>query len=211
MFVDIVINTLKIQYPYAVCALNYSADWQLLVACRLSAQCTDKRVNEVTPALFQRFPTAEALAAADIREIEEIIKPCGLFKTKAASIKAALERLVSVYGGKVPDSLEELLTLSGVGRKSANLLLGDIYGKPAYVVDTHCIRITRRLRLTKEILPEKIEEDLRRVLPPDESGDFCHRIVFFGREFCSARSPRCAECPLIAAIRRENPEFRCEI
>jgi endonuclease-3 len=211
MLVNSVINALKIQYPDAVCALSYEFDWQLLIACRLSAQCTDKRVNEVTPVLFAKFPRLEDVANADVREIEEIIKPCGLFKTKAASIKAACERLISVYGGKVPDSLEELLTLPGVGRKSANLLLGDIFSMPSYVVDTHCIRISRRLRLTKEKLPEKIEEDLRHILPPEESGDFCHRLVLFGREFCTARSPRCSLCPVIAAIRRTEPDFECEI
>jgi endonuclease-3 len=211
MYIDIIINTLKEIYPEALCALTYAEPWQLLVACRLSAQCTDIRVNLVTPKLFEKFPTASALANADVIEIEEIIKPCGLFKTKAASIKAATLRLVSVYGGILPNSMEELLTLPGVGRKSANLLLGDIYGLPSYVVDTHCIRIAKRLRLTTNDIPEKIEDDLRRVIPPEESGAFCHRIVLFGREFCKARTPECGVCPIRAALTAENPEFTCNI
>jgi endonuclease-3 len=209
MYIDIIINTLKEFYPEALCALHYNEPWQLLVACRLSAQCTDIRVNLVTPALFEKFPTAEKLANADVREIEEIIKPCGLFKTKAASIKAAMTRLVSVYGGVLPGTMEGLLTLPGVGRKSANLLLGDVYGLPSYVVDTHCIRIAQRLRLTENTLPDRIEEDLCRIIPPSESGAFCHRIVLFGREYCKARSPKCGVCPIKEAIRRENPEFNC--
>jgi endonuclease-3 len=211
MYIDIIINTLKEIYPEALCALNYAEPWQLLVACRLSAQCTDIRVNKVTPKLFEKFPTAEALAKANVLEIEEIIKPCGLFKTKAASIKAAALRLVSVYGGVLPSSMEELLTLPGVGRKSANLLLGDIYGLPSYVVDTHCIRISGRLRLTENTLAERIEDDLRRVIPLDESGAFCHRIVLFGREYCKARTPECGVCPIRAALIAENPEFICNI
>jgi endonuclease-3 len=211
MIEKIIINSLKELYPEAICALNYDSDWQLLVACRLSAQCTDLRVNLVTPVLFSKFPTLQSLANADIREIEEIILPCGLYKTKAESIKAAASRLISVFGGKVPDTLEELLTIPGVGRKSANLLLGDIYGLPAYVVDTHCIRISKRLRLTKNTAPDKIEADLRIIIPPSESGAFCHRIVFFGRDFCRARSPLCETCPVIKNIRREDPSFVCDI
>jgi endonuclease-3 len=209
--IEIIINTLKEIYPEALCALRYSEPWQLLVACRLSAQCTDYRVNLVTPALFEKFPTAEALAAAEIPEIEDIIKPCGLFKTKAASIKAASMRLVSVFGGVLPNTMEDLLTLPGVGRKSANLLLGDIYGLPSYVVDTHCLRITKRLRLTENDIPEKIEADLRQILPPEESGAFCHRIVLFGREYCTARSPKCSICPVREAIKTKDPAFSCAL
>jgi endonuclease-3 len=197
---ELIIETLKTLYPEAVCALNFEHDWQLLVACRLSAQCTDKRVNLVTPVLFERYPTLQSLADGDVNEIGEIIKPCGLYKTKAESIKAAAQRLISDFGGKVPDTMEQLLTLPGVGRKSANLLLGDIYGKPSYVVDTHCIRISRRLGLTTETDPEKIERDLRKIIPPEESGAFCHRIVLFGRDFCKAKKPDCENCPLIGKI-----------
>jgi endonuclease-3 len=209
MFIDIIIKTLKALYPDAVCALNYEFDWQLLVACRLSAQCTDLRVNLVTPVLFERYTTLQSLASADTAEIGEIIKPCGLYKTKAASLKAAAEKLITDFGGKVPDTMGQLLTLPGVGRKSANLLLGDIFGKPSYVVDTHCIRISRRLRLTAETDPEKIEQDLRKIIPPEESGDFCHRIVLFGRDVCKARNPHCANCPLMAELNKNNGKFIC--
>jgi endonuclease-3 len=204
-----IINALKSLYPDAICALNYEFDWQLLVACRLSAQCTDKRVNLVTPVLFERYPTLQSLASADVFEIGEIIKPCGLYKTKAESIKAAAQKLISDFGGKVPDTMEQLLTLPGVGRKSANLLLGDIFGKPSYVVDTHCIRISRRLRLTSETDPEKIERDLRKIIPAEESGPFCHRIVLFGRDYCKAKNPNCGDCPLIKELNKNNGKFIC--
>jgi endonuclease-3 len=206
---EIIIETLKSLYPEAVCALNYEFDWQLLVACRLSAQCTDKRVNLVTPILFKRYPTLQSLAEGNAEEIGEIIKPCGLYKTKAASIKAAAERLIADFGGKVPDSMEKLLALPGVGRKSANLLLGDIFGMPSYVVDTHCIRISRRLRLTTETDPEKIERDLRKIIPANESGEFCHRIVLFGRDFCKAKKPNCENCKLLRAINEKHKKFIC--
>ncbi len=187
---------LKAQYPDAICSLEYEKPYELMIATRLSAQCTDARVNIVTKTLFKQFPTLQAFADADLRELEEAVKPCGFYKTKAKSIKEAAQRLLTVYGGEIPQTMDELLTLPGIGRKTANLLLGDLYGKPAVVTDTHFIRITGRLRLTKNTEPQKVEEDLRKLLPPEESSDFCHRIVLFGREFCKARKPDCKECPL---------------
>ena len=190
------VRVLRERYPDAICSLQYDKPYELMIATRLSAQCTDARVNLVTPLLFERFPTLESFAEADLAELEEIVKPCGFYKTKAQSIKAASQRLIEVYGGVLPDTMEELLTLPGIGRKTANLLLGDVYGKPAVVADTHFIRITGRLGLTKHKEPEKVEADLRKLLPPEESSDFCHRVVLFGREICSARKPKCADCPL---------------
>lgn len=187
---------LKEQYPDAICSLDYTHPHELMIAARLSAQCTDARVNIVTKPLFKKYPTLQAFADADIAELEEIIRPCGFYKTKAESIQKAARRLVDVYDGKIPDTMDELLTLPGIGRKTANLLLGDLYGKPAVVTDTHCIRICGRLGLTKNTEPQKVEEDLRKILPPAESSDFCHRIVLFGREFCKARKPLCESCPL---------------
>ncbi len=187
---------LKEQYPDAICSLDYTHPHELMIAARLSAQCTDARVNIVTKPLFRKYPTLQAFADADIAELEEIIRPCGFYKTKAESIRKAARRLVDVYDGKIPDTMDELLTLPGIGRKTANLLLGDLYGKPAVVTDTHCIRICGRLGLTKNTEPQKVEEDLRKILPPAESSDFCHRIVLFGREFCKARKPLCENCPL---------------
>lgn len=187
---------LKEQYPDALCSLEYKQPYELMIAARLSAQCTDARVNIVTKTLFRQFPTLQAFADADLTELEEAVKPCGFYKTKAKSIKEAAQRLIAVYGGEIPQTMEELLTLSGIGRKTANLLLGDLYGKPAVVTDTHFIRITGKLGLTKNTEPQKVEQDLRKLLPPEESSDFCHRIVLFGREFCKARKPLCANCPL---------------
>lgn len=187
---------LKEQYPDAICSLEYEKPYELMIATRLSAQCTDARVNIVTKTLFRQFPTLQAFADADLEELEEAVKPCGFYKTKAKSIKEAAQRLLTVYHGEIPQTMDELLTLPGIGRKTANLLLGDLYGKPAVVTDTHFIRITGRLGLTKNTEPQKVEEDLRKLLPPEESSDFCHRIVLFGREFCKARKPDCKECPL---------------
>lgn len=187
---------LKAQYPDAICSLEYEKPYELMIATRLSAQCTDARVNIVTRTLFRQFPTLQAFADADLAELEEAVKPCGFYKTKAKSIKEAAQRLLNVYGGEIPQTMEELLTLPGIGRKTANLLLGDLYGKPAVVTDTHCIRICGRLGLTKNTEPQKVEQDLRKLLPPEESSDFCHRIVLFGREFCKARKPVCKGCPL---------------
>ena len=183
-------------YPAAECTLDYGEPYELLIATRLAAQCTDARVNIVTKELFAKYPTLEAFANADLAELEQDVKPCGFYRTKAKSIIEMSQRLISDFGGVVPDTMEELLSLSGVGRKTANLILGDVYGKPAVVTDTHCIRITGRLGLTKNTEPHKVEEDLRKLLPPDKSNDFCHRVVEFGRDICKARSPKCGECPL---------------
>ena len=183
-------------YPAAECTLDYGEPYELLIATRLAAQCTDARVNIVTKELFAKYPTLEAFANADLAELEQDVKPCGFYRTKAKSIIEMSQRLISDFGGVVPDTMEELLSLSGVGRKTANLILGDVYGTPAVVTDTHCIRITGRLGLTKNTEPHKVEDDLRKLLPPDKSNDFCHRVVEFGRDICKARSPKCGECPL---------------
>ncbi len=192
-----IIDALKLRYPDAICALHYEKDYELMIAVRLSAQCTDARVNLITPALFAAYPTLEAMANADITDVEQYIHSCGFFRQKAKDIVLACQMLLTEYSGKVPNTMEALLRLPGVGRKTANLLLGDLYGEPGSVVcDTHCMRICERLGLSKGREPEKVEKQLRAVLPPEESSDFCHRIVLFGREVCTARSPKCAECPL---------------
>ena len=191
-----VARLLKRRYPDAVCSLDEREPYRLLIATRLSAQCTDARVNMVTPALFGRYPTLESLAEADVEDVEEIIKSCGFYHTKAKDIVAACAMLRDKFGGKVPDNMELLLTLPGVGRKTANLILGDVYGKPAIVADTHCIRISNRLGLTDSKDPYKVELQLREIIPPEEGAALCHRFVLFGREICSARSPRCGECEL---------------
>jgi len=186
-------------YPDAECALKYGGDpWRLLVMARLSAQCTDARVNEVSAELFCEFPSAESMARADITRIEAAIKSCGLYRMKAANIKAASAMLVEKYGGELPRTMEELLGFPGVGRKIANLLIGDVFGGDAVVCDTHCIRICARFGMypEKEKNPDKIEKILRKLLPRGRGSDFCHRIVLFGREICTARSPRCERCPL---------------
>lgn len=191
------VEGLKARYPEAICSLTADNPLHLLIAVRLSAQCTDARVNLVTPALFSRFPTLDSLADADPEEVGEYIRSCGLYKTKAKDIVAMCRMLREVYGGNIPDTVEELTKLPGVGRKTANLVCGDVYGKPAVVADTHCIRITGRLGLTDGTKdPYKVEMQLRKILPPAESNDFCHRLVLFGRDTCSARSPKCGECPL---------------
>ena len=195
--VNAIIDILKNRYPDALCALHYSKDYELMIAVRLSAQCTDARVNLVTPALFAAYPTLEAMAAADIADVENYVRSCGFYKHKARDIVLGCQMLLADFGGKVPATMEELLRIPGIGRKTANLLLGDIHGKPgAIVCDTHCIRICGRLGLSKGKEPEKVERQLREILPPEESNDFCHRIVLFGREICTARKPKCAECPL---------------
>ena len=192
-----IIRLLKARYPDALCALHYRTDYELMIAVRLSAQCTDARVNLVTPALFAAFPTLEAMAAAPIEKVEDYVRSCGFYKHKARDIVLACQMLLKDYGGKVPGTMEQLLRLPGVGRKTANLLLGDLYGVPGSVVcDTHCIRICGRLGLTHGKEPEKVETQLRAILPPEESSNFCHRLVLFGREICTARSPRCGDCPL---------------
>ena len=195
--VSAIIGALKVKYPVAPCALHYSKDYELMIAVRLSAQCTDARVNLVTPALFAEYPTLEAMAGADISHVEELVHSCGFYKHKARDIVLGCQMLINDYGGRVPGTMEELLRIPGVGRKTANLLLGDLYGVPGSVVcDTHCIRICGKLGLSKGKEPEKVEQQLRAILPPEESSDFCHRIVLFGREICIARNPKCAECPL---------------
>lgn len=192
-----IIDVLNIRYPDAICALHYEKDYELMIAVRLSAQCTDARVNLITPALFAAYPTLEDMASADIADVENYIHSCGFFRQKAKDIVLACQMLLTEYDGKVPGTMEDLLRLPGVGRKTANLLLGDLYQEPGSVVcDTHCMRICERLGLSKGREPEKVEKQLRAVLPPEESSDFCHRIVLFGREICTARSPKCAECPL---------------
>lgn len=192
-----IIDILKTVYPDAPCALHYSKDYELMIAVRLSAQCTDARVNLVTPALFAAYPTLEAMADADIESVENYIHSCGFYRQKAKDIVLACRMLLAKHNGKVPNSMDALLQLPGVGRKTANLLLGDLYGEPGSVVcDTHCIRICGRLGLSEGKDPEKVEKQLRAILPPEESSDFCHRIVLFGRETCIARAPKCDCCPL---------------
>lgn len=195
--VDSIIQILKHRYADAPCALHYSKDYELMIAVRLSAQCTDARVNLVTPELFSSYPTLEAMANADIDAVEQLVHSCGFYKHKARDIVLACQMLLRKHGGKVPDKMEDLLALPGVGRKTANLLLGDLYAVPGSVVcDTHCIRICGRLGLSQGKDPEKVEKQLRAILPPEESSDFCHRIVLFGREICTARNPKCTDCPL---------------
>ena len=192
-----VIEELKTLYPDAICSLCYQKDYELLFAVRLSAQCTDARVNLVTPALYARFPTLESFAEADAEEVGRYIHSCGFYNSKSRDIVACAQMLLRDYGGRVPGTMEALISLPGLGRKTANLILGDIYKQPAYVCDTHCIRITGRLGITDGSQdPLSVEGQLRKALPPKESGDFCHRLVLFGRDTCTARNPKCAECPL---------------
>ena len=194
-----VVAALKEIYPDAPCALEYGGDgWRLLVMGRLSAQCTDARVNIVSRELFARFPNVGAMADADVTEIEEIVKPCGLYRMKAANIKDASRMLIERFGGEVPRTMDELLLLPGVGRKIANLLIGDLFGGEAIVCDTHCIRICARLGMYPESLkdPTRVEKTLRELIDLKEGSDFCHRIVIFGREVCTARSPKCSVCPI---------------
>ena len=183
-------------YPNAVCSLEYRDAFQLLIATRLSAQCTDNRVNMVTPALFKEFPTAQSMANADIARVEELIKTCGLYKTKAKDLVGIAKQITERFSGRVPDTIEELTTLPGVGRKTANLVCGDIYGKPAVVTDTHFIRICGRLGLTDTTNPLKVENEMRKLLKPEDSNAFCHRTVLFGRDVCTARNPKCGACIL---------------
>ena len=190
------VSELEKMYPQAQCSLKYEKPYELLIATRLSAQCTDARVNIVTDTLFKRYKSLEDFANCDLAELEELIFPCGLYRTKAKSIKELCAMLIEKYGGTVPDTVEELVKLPGVGRKTANLIVGDVYHKPAVVTDTHCIRICRRLGLTDTDDPKKTEDELRAMLEPDKSNDFCHRLVNFGRDVCSARSPLCSTCAL---------------
>lgn len=201
------VQTLKKRYPQAVCALQYNGDpWRLLVMARLSAQCTDARVNAVSVPLFARFPTCADMAEAPLDELEALVFSCGVYREKAKNLRDCSAMLQAQYGGRVPDTMEALLALPGVGRKIANLMLGDVFGKPAVVADTHCIRISNRLGLVDSKEPEQVERQLRALLPPEESSDFCHRIVLFGREVCTARSPRCADCPFLCEHRKEGSQ-----
>ena len=190
------IEALKGLYPDAICSLEYEKPYELLISTRLSAQCTDKRVNMVTEVLYGKYPTLEALADAPIEDLEEIIHPCGLFHTKARDVKALAQTLVRDYNGQVPDTMEALTSLPGIGRKTANLVLGDVFGKPCIVTDTHCIRICGRLGLSEGKDPVKVERQLREIVPPMEGGDFCHRLVLFGRDVCTARKAMCDKCPM---------------
>ena len=195
------IEVLKKEYPEAICSLNASNPFELLVAVRLSAQCTDARVNLVTPALFEKYKTLDDYCNADVKDIEKIIHSCGFYKSKAESIIDMAKGVRDRFGGVVPDTIEDLITLNGVGRKTANLIVGDIYGKESIVVDTHMIRISNRIGLVTDKDPKKIEFALKKIIPADEGSDFCHRIVLFGRDICSARKPKCDECPM---------EFKCK-
>ena len=203
-YVQSIIEGLEAQYPDAVCSLTYEKPHELMIAGRLSAQCTDARVNLVTPELFSKYRSVDDFAEAELSELESIIKPCGLYKTKAKSIKEMCIRLRDVYSGVIPETIEELTTLPGIGRKTANLVMGDVHHKPAYVTDTHCIRICGRLGLTDSKEPVKVEMQLREVIPPEKSSDFCHRLVLFGREFCKAPKPKCEGCPLYDICRSKD-------
>ena len=195
--VNAIIAELERLYPDALCSLEYKKDYELLFAVRLSAQCTDARVNQVIPALFARFPTLESFAQADEEEVGQYVHSCGFWRAKAHDLVASAQMLLRDFGGKVPDNMEDLLRLPGVGRKTANLILGDIYGKEGYVCDTHCIRITGRLGLTDGSKdPLRVEKQLRTCLPPEKSSDFCHRMVLHGRAVCTARNPHCDACTL---------------
>lgn len=194
--IQTIISRLEEEYPLAECSLQYEKDYELLFATRLSAQCTDERVNKVTPALFERFPTLQSLAEAEVSEVEQYIHSCGFYHGKARDIVACSKVLMEEYDGKVPGTMEELVKLPGVGRKTANLILGDIFHVPgSTVVDTHCIRLTNRIGLVDDMKePEKIERELRKILPPDKSNDFCHRMVLHGRAVCKAQKPQCENC-----------------
>lgn len=193
-----IINRLKAEYPDAGCTLDYEEPWKLLVSVRLAAQCTDARVNQIVPTLFEKYPSIDALAEAPVDEIEKIVHPCGLGPSKARDISACMKDLRDRFNGQVPDEFNELLSLPGVGRKSANLIMGDVYGKPAIVTDTHCIRLANRMGLVNGIKePAKVEAALWKIIPPEEGSDFCHRLVVHGREVCTARTtPYCDKCCL---------------
>ena len=193
-----IIERLKQEYPDAGCTLDYDDAWKLLVSVRLAAQCTDARVNVVVQDLYAKFPTMEALAAAEVSEIEELVRPCGLGRSKAKDISGCMKMLMEEFGGRVPDDFDALMKLPGVGRKSANLIMGDVFGKPAIVTDTHCIRLTNRMGLVDGIKePKKVEMALWKIIPPEEGSDFCHRLVYHGRDVCTARTkPYCDKCCL---------------
>lgn len=193
-----IIDRLKKEYPDAGCTLDYDDAWKLLVSVRLAAQCTDARVNVVVQDLYAKFPTMKDLAEADVDEIEKLVRPCGLGRSKARDISLCMKMLMEEFGGKVPDNFDDLMKLPGVGRKSANLIMGDVFGKPAIVTDTHCIRLTNRMGLVDGIKePKKVEMALWKIIPPEEGSDFCHRLVYHGRDVCTARTkPYCEKCCL---------------
>ena len=205
--VNAIVEQLEGEYPLADCTLDWGKDYELLFSVRLAAQCTDERVNQVTPALFARFPTLESFAEADVREVEDYIRSCGFFRSKARDIVACAQTLLIKHGGKVPGTLEELVALPGVGRKTANLMLGDVFHAPgAVVVDTHCIRLSNRMGLVdNQKDPKKIEFALRGQLPPEKSNDFCHRLVLHGRAVCTARSPKCELCCVRGLCQTASP------
>jgi endonuclease-3 len=205
------VHLMEQQYPQAVCSLEYERPHEFLVSVRLSAQCTDARVNMITPALFARYKSIEDFADADVHELEEIIRSCGLYKTKARDIINMSRVLLEDYGGAIPSTIDELLKLPGVGRKSANLVIGDLFKKPAVVCDTHCIRISNFIGLTKSKNAEKAEMDLRKVLPMDKANDFCHRLVLHGRAVCIARRPLCADCSLIELCNNPTLKYKAAI
>ena len=200
-----VIDILKKLYPDPKCTLNYETPLQMLIATQMSAQCIDARVNIVTETLFKKYPTCEAFANADYEELCEDIRSTGFYRNKAKNIIMCCRRLLDIYNGEVPDNMEDLLTLPGTGRKTANLVLGDIFGKPAVVVDTHCMRLAKRIGFTKNDTPEKIEYDLKKLIPPEEQLPLCHRLVNHGRLICTARNPKCEECPLTMFCKEFNP------
>ena len=191
-----IVRLLEQEYPDALCSLDYKKPYELLFATRLAAQCTDERVNKVTPALYSRYPTLQALAEARLEDVEAIIRPCGFFHTKARDIIAASIMLLTDFGGVVPDNMDDLLKLPGVGRKTANIILGDVYHKPAVVTDTHCIRLANRMGLATGKDPFKVEQQLAAIIPPEKQSDFCHRLVLHGRAVCQARKPMCDICVL---------------
>lgn len=199
--VSLLLELMDKEYPEVKCSLNYSNPLEMLIATQLSAQCTDARVNIVTEKLFERYKTARDYADADILELQEYIRSAGFYKNKSKNIISCCKRIEEVYGGEVPDTMEDLLTLAGTGRKTANLVLGDIFGKPAVVVDTHCIRLSNRIGLTKNKEPEKIEEDLKKIVPPERQLKLCHQFVYHGRAVCSARSPKCDLCTIRPACK----------
>lgn len=206
--IEIILNELEKRYPTAECALHYSKPYELLIATRLSAQCSDERVNKVTPALFERYPTLESFADADFDELCKMVHSCGFFRAKAKSIIEMSRDILDRYDGRVPDTIEELTTLSGIGRKTANLICGDIYGKPAIIADTHCIRLSNRLGLTTSKNPEIVERQLKAIIPPERQTKFCHNLVHHGRAVCDARKPDCQNCPLTHVCREFKKRTR---
>ena len=201
---EFAVEQLKLDYPEAICSLDAENPVQLIIATRLSAQCTDARVNLVTPKLFAKYPTLEDYAAAKLEDVEEIVRPCGFYHMKAKDIIGMAQMLIDEYGGVVPDNIDDLVRLPGVGRKTANLIVGDVYKKPAVVADTHLIRISNRLGLVKTKDPYKVEMELKKLLPPEESNDFCHRCVLHGRAVCDARKPKCEICNLKRVCKTAN-------